>query len=97
MIRAFGREGWREQWARIALAEMQRLRFNTVGNWSRMGVRAKARFPYVRPMSFSGARCGDRLPRLPRRLPLGLRSRRRGVRRATQEHRAATPPSSATS
>lgn len=58
MIRVFGPDGWREKWARVALAEMKRLRFNTVGNWSEYEFAAKGRFPYVRPMSFSGRRCG---------------------------------------
>ena len=56
-IRTFGASGWREKWARIALAEMRRLRFNTVGNWSEWNFARDARFPYVRPMSFS-ARLG---------------------------------------
>lgn len=58
MIRAFGREGWREKWAQVALAEMKRLRFNTVGNWSEYEFAAKSQFPFVRPMSFNGRRCG---------------------------------------
>jgi hypothetical protein len=58
MIRAFGRDGWREKWAQTALAEMKRLRFNTVGNWSEFEYASKARFPYVRPIGFRGARCG---------------------------------------
>ena len=58
LIRALGRDGWREKWARIAQAEMKRLRFNTVGNWSDWEHAAKSRFPYVRPMSFRGARSG---------------------------------------
>ncbi len=58
MIRVFGREGWRDKWAQVALAEIKRLRFNTVGNWSEYEFAAKARFPYVRPMSFQGRRCG---------------------------------------
>lgn len=58
IIRSLGREGWREKWARIALSEMKKMRFNTVGNWSEWEFAAKAQFPYVRPMSFSGARCG---------------------------------------
>jgi hypothetical protein len=58
-IRAVGAEGWRDKWARTALAEMKRLRFNTVGNWSEWEYAAKAKFPYVRPMSFRGARCGS--------------------------------------
>ncbi len=58
MIRVFGREGWKEKWAQVALGEMKRLRFNTVGNWSDYQYAAKAQFPYVRPMSFNGRRCG---------------------------------------
>jgi hypothetical protein len=56
VIRAFGKDGWRDRWAQIALAEMKRLRFNTVGNWSEWEFPAKARFPYVRPMNFLGRR-----------------------------------------
>jgi hypothetical protein len=58
MIRSFGREGWREKWAATALGEMKRLRFNTVGNWSEWRYAAQAKFPYVVPMSFRGARSG---------------------------------------
>ncbi len=58
MIRAFGPDGWRDKWAAITLSEMKRLRFNTVGNWSEWQFAAKANFPYVRPMSFLGRRCG---------------------------------------
>ncbi|MBS1826854.1 MAG: hypothetical protein JST93_16170 [Acidobacteria bacterium] len=53
-IRAFGKEQWHEKWAQVALAELRRLRFNTVANWSEYGEAAKARFPYVRPLSFAG-------------------------------------------
>jgi hypothetical protein len=56
LIRAFGSERWRERWAAIALAELKRLRCNTVANWSTWEVAAKARFPYVRPMNFRGKR-----------------------------------------
>ncbi|MBI4906551.1 MAG: hypothetical protein HY820_23180 [Acidobacteria bacterium] len=56
MIRALGRDGWKERWARIALAEMRRMRFNTVGNWSDYEYAAAERFPYVRPLSFRGER-----------------------------------------
>ncbi len=55
-IRAFGRTEWHEKWAQVAMAELRRLRFNTVGNWSEYEVAAKVRFPYVRPMSFAGRR-----------------------------------------
>ncbi|MGJ5813431.1 hypothetical protein [Paludibaculum fermentans] len=58
MIRSLGREGWRDKWARVTLAELKRLRFNTVGNWSDWEFASKAGFPYVRPMSFRGTRCG---------------------------------------
>jgi hypothetical protein len=58
MIRALGEEAWRDKWAQIALAEMKRLRFNTVANWSEWEFAAKAHFPYVRPMEFRGKRCG---------------------------------------
>ena len=51
-IRTFGNEGWRENWATIALDELKRLRFNTVGNWSEWNFASRARVPYVRPMSF---------------------------------------------
>jgi hypothetical protein len=51
-IRAVGRDGWREKWSQVALAELRRLRFNTVGNWSEWEFARKAQFPYVRPMSF---------------------------------------------
>jgi hypothetical protein len=52
LIRSLGADGWREKWAEIALAELRRLRFNTVANWSDWEWARKARFPYVRPMSF---------------------------------------------
>lgn len=55
-IRAFGPAKWRENWAAIALAELRRLRCNTVANWSTWEIAAKAKFPYVRPMSFRGKR-----------------------------------------
>jgi hypothetical protein len=58
MIRTFGPSGWRDKWAGAALAEMKRLRFNTVGNWSEWEFARKAGFPYVRPMDFEGNRCG---------------------------------------
>jgi hypothetical protein len=58
MIRALGPDGWRDKWARIALAEMRRLRFNTVGNWSEYKFAAREKFPYVRPLNFRGSRSG---------------------------------------
>jgi hypothetical protein len=58
LIRALGPDGWRDKWAGIALAEMKRLRFNTVGNWSEWQYARDASFPYVKPMGFRGARTG---------------------------------------
>lgn len=55
LIRAFGAD-WHEKWARIALGELRRLGFNTVGNWSDWRIASAAGFPYVRPLNgdFSG-------------------------------------------
>lgn len=50
-LRAFGPTRWRDAWGRIALAELRRCGFNTVGNWSEWSVPAAAGFPYVRPLS----------------------------------------------
>lgn len=49
LIRAFGPD-WRARWGEIALAELRRLGFNTVGNWSEWPLASEARFPYVRPL-----------------------------------------------
>jgi hypothetical protein len=51
-IRTFSPDGWRKKWAEIALAELRRLRFNTVGNWSNWEYARRAGFPYVIPMRF---------------------------------------------
>ena len=58
MIRTFGPNGWRDKWAQLAIGELKALRFNSVGNWSEWEFAQKASFPYVRPMSFRGARSG---------------------------------------
>jgi|SRR5271157_1468089 len=58
LLRAFGPNGWRDKWAKIALAEMKRLRFNTVANWSKWEYAKAAGFPYVRPMGFEAKRSG---------------------------------------
>jgi hypothetical protein len=58
LIRAFGPSGWRDKWAKITLAEMKRLRFNTVANWSEWEYSKAAGFPYVRPMDFMAKRSG---------------------------------------
>jgi len=50
-IRAFGPDAWYERWTTIALAELRRLGFNTVGNWSDWEIARPVRFPYVRPLS----------------------------------------------
>ena len=51
-IKTFGVQDWRSKWAKVAIDELKRLRCNTVGNWSEWEYASKARFPYVRPMSF---------------------------------------------
>ena len=56
IIRALGADGWHQKWAEIALAELRRLRFNTVGNWSDWKWAKEAQFPYVRPMGFVAKR-----------------------------------------
>ena len=56
LIRAFGPENWHEQWAAVALAELRRLGFNTVGNWSDWRVASRGCTPYVRPLD--GSRLG---------------------------------------
>jgi len=58
-VRTFGTNGWREKWAKIALDELKRLRINTVGNWSEWEYASKAKFPYVRPMSFRPQRVAN--------------------------------------
>jgi len=50
LIEAFG-ENWYNTWKEIALAELRRLRFNTVANWSDWQIAREAGFPYVRPLS----------------------------------------------
>jgi hypothetical protein len=56
MIRAFGSEEWYEKWGEIVLAELRRLRFNTIANWSDWELGKTAQFPYVRPMHFRPSR-----------------------------------------
>jgi hypothetical protein len=58
LIRSLGPVGWREKWSTIALAEMKRLRFNTVANWSEWEFAKAASFPYVRPMELKAKRSG---------------------------------------
>lgn len=57
-IRAFGKKEWYARWSEITLAELRRLGFNTVANWSDWQIAQAAGTPYVRP-----------LPRLDPRLP----------------------------
>lgn len=49
-IRAFGPGEYPSRWAVIALAELRRLGFNTVANWSDWEIARDAGFPYVRPL-----------------------------------------------
>lgn len=50
-IRTFGPDAWYDRWTAIALSELRRLGFNTVGNWSDWQIAQAARFPYVRPLT----------------------------------------------
>jgi hypothetical protein len=50
-IRAFGKEKWYDHWATISLAELRRVGFNTVANWSEWEISRKAQFPYVIPLN----------------------------------------------
>jgi len=51
LIRAFGPRDWYARWAEVALAELRRLGFNTVANWSDWPLASEAGFPYVRPLA----------------------------------------------
>ncbi len=55
-IRAFGPKEWHSRWGDIALAELRRMGFNTVANWSEWDIASRARFPYVRHLRLSYAR-----------------------------------------
>lgn len=58
LIRALGAEEWRKNWAKMAVGEMRRLGFNTIGNWSEWEYARAEDFPYVRPMEFDAKRSG---------------------------------------
>lgn len=49
-IRAFGPQEWYKCWTEITLAELRRLGFNTVANWSDWEIASRAGMPYVRPL-----------------------------------------------
>jgi hypothetical protein len=49
-IRAFGVQDWYARWAEITLAELRRLGFNTVANWSDWQIASQSGTPYVRPL-----------------------------------------------
>jgi len=50
LIHAFGPEHWYEKWTEITLAELRRLGFNTIANWSDWKIAQQAGVPYVRPL-----------------------------------------------
>jgi len=55
LVRAFGdgengSPDWYNAWAAITLAELRRMGFNTVANWSEWEIARAAGFPYVRPL-----------------------------------------------
>jgi hypothetical protein len=64
-LRAFGPDAWYEKWAAIALAELRRLGFNTVANWSDWEIARAAGVPYVRPMLTTY----EKMPRVYRDFP----------------------------
>ena len=51
LIRAFGKDGWYARWAEIARAELRRVGFNTVANWSDWQIASASGIPYVRPLA----------------------------------------------
>jgi hypothetical protein len=69
LIRAFGPQRWYECWAKIALAELRRLGFNTFGNWSEWQIAREAGFPYVLPMQAILRSSSLRTPRIYRDFP----------------------------
>jgi hypothetical protein len=50
-IRAFGAPDWYQNWTKIAMAELRRLGFNTVANWSDWQIARQSGIPYVRPLA----------------------------------------------
>jgi hypothetical protein len=52
LIRAFGEQDWYARWAEITLAELRRLGFNTVANWSDWRIASQGGVPYVRPLDY---------------------------------------------
>jgi hypothetical protein len=52
LIRTFGAQSWYDNWSQITLAELRRLGFNTVANWSDWKIASQAEFPYVIPMPY---------------------------------------------
>ena len=50
LVRAFGPEDWYARWATITLAELRRIGFNTLGNWSDWKIARQAGLPYVRSL-----------------------------------------------
>ncbi len=65
LIHAFGDQDWYQNWAKIALAELRSLGFNTVANWSDWQIARQAGVPYVRPLTNSY----DNLPLIYRDFP----------------------------
>jgi hypothetical protein len=50
LIRAFG-EDWQDSWRELTLGRLKAWRFNTVGNWSELGVLRPLDLPYVLQLS----------------------------------------------
>jgi len=56
LIRAFGPKDYYDNWAKISIALLKDMGFNTMGNWSDWKVARAAGFPYVRPLHFTPVR-----------------------------------------
>ncbi len=50
-IRTFGSENWYENWGKITVSNLRKIKFNTFGNWSDIQLARKYSFPYVLPLS----------------------------------------------
>ncbi len=55
-IRTFGELEWYDKWAEIAVADLKKIGFNTIGNWSDWEIASREQIPYVRQLSLKLAR-----------------------------------------
>jgi len=50
LVRAFGADHWREDWAAVTTAQLKEYGFNTIGNWSDLDTARRSGVGYVRPL-----------------------------------------------